>query len=251
MELFGEGLGPVPPIEGHEGKQGALRRDLELLRLHLGGKPLVEGLLPHGIHRVVEVGVGVGTKEDLTGILQLAGLTLNSRPYFAKDDLLAIDPDFFFINQSKYLGEVAFWIDRFTREQMSVETLAELIRRGEQKPFDLVFSKGAVSIGGAVYNLPNEVVDVDKAREFALGIIPAMRDCLSLNPQALLMICTKYGDTFLPFDRTDLLNLGLKPVKFKTAEGSSVDTYKLSLRSRGLDPGSFDFYNIVICQREN
>lgn len=238
-------------IEQREGRPGHLRGDLEALRVYFQKPTLSEGLVSSGIKRALEVGIGI----EFSAIKQLARLvSQEGQPVFTKNNLWAIDPYLRLDERPRYISPISGRLvsplskrlDRFTREGVAVEVIAERIEKGGLTPFDLVFSRGVTTIGG----LP-KYEKIEQKRFGGMYIIAAMKRCLGDNPNALFMISTKLYDTVLPYCRKDLEELGLEVVHYNEARGASAHQWIKKFQKRGLFPDSPEevFFNLVICKK--
>src|SRR5258705_13922916 len=72
-----------------------LREDLQTLKAYFGAPTLTEGIVHHGIKRVLEIGVGsYPLWLDLEAVMQLSGLSrVEGDPVFSQEDIVASDPN--------------------------------------------------------------------------------------------------------------------------------------------------------------
>lgn len=240
----------APPFK--EGQRGYLREDLESLREYLeqttSAAGLAEGLVQAGIRRVMEVGIDGG--REYYAIKNLIALqTKSGAPLFNPRDLWAIDPVLMQEDYLHYLDVLRGFVDRFSRGRIKVEVMAEQIEKGDIPPFDLVFAKGVVTIG----NLFDGSQPIEEWRKEGSNIIRAMQACLTPNnPNAMLLISTKYMGSLLPYCRQDFDNLGLEVVHFEPTNGEQADVLLNLFQQIGIFPTDPDqpFFRSVICKRK-
>lgn len=232
-----------------EGIGDYLREDLEILRQYLqettDAEGLAVGLTRAGLKRVMEV----GTYLDFEAIKELCALQIGERTLFRKEDIWAIDPNLWSDNELRFISRLDGFMDRFSRNQCRTEIIMANVQQGLLLPFDLVFAKGVASIG-YLTGLDNEIEEwTEDGRE----IIRSMRDCLNPeNPNALLMISTKYNDKVIPYCRQDLDKLGLETVYHEPANGRDAEQWIRIFKEFGHFPNDPDesFSRSVICKRK-
>lgn len=189
----------------------------------------------------------MGTGLEFEAIQQLAGLqTPKGSPFLRPEDLWAVDPEIWADKKLACLQRVKPFFERFSRGNALAQEVARQIEGG-YPPFDLVFSKGVVSIGGLLRG--DETIE--QTRESGLAIIAAMGECLNpANPNALLMVCTKHIDTVLPYCRQDFEDLGFSVVYDERANGAPACNWITYLQGARIFPSSGEtFFNLVICKR--
>lgn len=112
---------------------GKLPNPLEFLRLYLeqvtGFGSLAESLKAINAHRILEVGIGSGTRSFLDIMASLVGLkNKQGKNLFSKEDLIACDPDLYSDGFLATEGGVEqSLLNRFTRQKARVVELAAQI----------------------------------------------------------------------------------------------------------------------------
>lgn len=164
-----------------------------------------------GCTRFLEAGVGALYREprQLDVVNQIIRIGDDDRPFFQPADIVvcdpAIAPDLFL--QGIYPDQ---FLASFSRERETVEIVAEGVLAGKVKPFDIIYSRGVVSIGGIIDRYGGRP-GLDYYREKALPTVKAMADCLNpANPNAVLFMSTLTDLGFLPFTEFDLTKMGLR-----------------------------------------
>lgn len=229
-----------------------LRWDLVELTNYLGEENLRGGILTHNLTRCIEV--GVGTAWD--GLEMLTALKRpNGKPVFAPENLWAIDPSS--INPFQIMAkENPELLLRITANGWFVEDTVQKVKEGVIKPFDLLFAKGVVSHGGTRF-LSGTQIDYKggkRALEKNLGIIfktiEAMRDCLSDNPNAVMVLSTTTHSSILPFRQQDLKLIGLDPVHIHQQKGQGAILFQ-PFQNAGIYPENPEekIFDLVICRK--
>lgn len=211
-----------------------LNAQLYCLLEYLQTPTLEEGLTVINARRAIDVGVGA----DLVTVMRLARLRWQNRPLFTPDSLWAID---------RRLCRNPAINQGFTLAQISAEEMRDRVEREEIPPFDLVLSRGVVSVGF----LPFE--DPKRGYQEGLQILGALRGCLNpANPDALLVISDVSKEYILPFVDRDLEPLGLEVVFSKPPLPDSTDQIWIGIfqRSQLFPPPPYDkFYTLAILKQ--
>lgn len=202
---------------------GILRTDLKALVNYTHSPDLSSALQFINTKTVLEVGPG-DRFEALISIHQ-------SLPDLPLENIWAVDPELDF---NVYPDQKSF-VQKITKKENTVQ---EILNESSGK-FDLVLSKGVVSIGAGI---------TTKEPSVLTDILQAIK--LSINPhnkKAVAIISSKTGQ-LLPFNREFLRKVGLEPVYFMPPTTEDLQWEKILAEMGMLDGEPF---KLVICQRKN
>ena len=225
--------------EAKLGLAGSLSKDLEFVRESLNGLSLLDLFKSSGVNRAMEV----GPAGEYDNIKSLASLSTDSENFhFKRENLWAVDPVIWSDADLGYLQDIGQYLNRFTRERVRVEKIAEAIKTKEIDPFNFVFCKGVVSIG----NLGQK----DNVVKTGLTIIDSMVECMN-GPGALLLITAKLENTMLPIWKGHLEQRGLEVIGSKPSNPDVMNSWLRLFQRHGDFPTNESvFYNKVLCRMQ-
>lgn len=202
---------------------GILRTDLKALVDYTHSPDLSSALNSINTKAVLEI----GPDDRFEALINIH----KSLPNLPLENIWAVDPK---LNLNVFPDQKAF-VQKITKRENTVQEILEEI----SGKFDLVLSKGVVSIGaGITMQKPSVLTDILKAIK------------LSINPhnkKAVTIISSKIG-LLLPFNRELLRKVGLEPVYFMPPTIEDVHWERTLAEMGMLDNQPF---KLVICQRAN
>jgi hypothetical protein len=204
---------------------GILRPDLKALITYTGLQDLSAALTAIHVQNVLEIGNG----NRFEALISIFDALMKNDPHFPLKNIWAVDPELSF----------NIWPEQEdTVYQMTLRehTLEDILPETSGR-FDLILSKGVLSIGAGIRFQPKSVLD---------DILRAMRASLNPNnPDAVVVISSKTG-LLLPFTSQTLEFAGLKPVFFVSPTLVDLISENQLAKEDLLDHHPF---KIVICQK--
>ncbi len=230
----GPGIRP-PPLDNVPEELRRYRFDLLHLYTYLGRRKFADGLSENGIRRVLETGTGL----DYEAINELVALN-----YFKPGDLVTADPEYTHLPIREQVG--------YALIPKAVEEIRSQITAYKLVPFDLVMSKGLISI----CNLVKANESLNDVIGPAVKLLSEMKQCLNpANPKALIMISAKHPGSLVPLPEGELERLGLRIVYYLESIEESVNEskglgYMFRLKKAGIYSQKETPKELLICTRK-
>lgn len=234
--MFTEFLYRVHTTEDERIRSG-LTPELRHLQRYLGRPSLSESLVAANIRRAVDVGVGA----DCEQVKHLASQTHDGNPVFAPLSIWAVDIKLLDNARRNLRG----WEDRIVAQGLSAQDLKEKVASGDVLPFDLIVSKGVLSV-----LLGNKIAEAyERSRE----VLQALQGCLNpQNPNAMLLLSNIGNEELVLASEPDFNNAGLQLVYGnKVPSDSAMHHGWGGILQRGdyFPPEPYDgFYDLAICK---
>mgnify|MGYP001592995665 CR=1 FL=1 len=251
MENVLEGAGIRPPELGTIPRElRSFRFDLLHLYEYFGNHSFPEALSRHHILRVLEVGTG----RDVRAMEDLARLG-----YFQPNNLITADPrygeefDYGNIGGRRLNAATPDPLPKgYTLLPVSVGSIRDQIAEKQLAPFDVVMSKGLVSVGNLVPNDLSAHDILSYAIAEAKTLAGHMKECLNPhNPDALIMISAKHPGSMVPLPGAVIDSLGLTVVyALPTEAGGGAYGYMRHFRKAGFFLPDEVPQELMICKRK-